>query len=162
MKQREPISRRPHSLSLVGKGEFSSSSSFPYTQECLLCPLRNGYLGASALCGEQKSNACFLFLKLIYYFCRAWGEKSLGQECVSCFYPCNEIGKISAKRVGTMRRSFCLRICKRCTAIKGLYTFSSYMLQRGVFVSQFIFLRGVCRYQLHDERDKSLRFSCMV
>ena len=43
-----------------------------------------------------------------------------------------------------------------------LYTFSSYMLQRGVFVSLFIFLRGVWRYQIFDEHDKSLRFSCMV
>ena len=42
-----------------------------------------------------------------------------------------------------------------------LYTFSSYMLQRGVFVSQFIFLRGVWRYQIFDECDKSLRFSCI-
>ena len=39
--------------------------------------------------------------------------------------------------------------------------FYPYMRQRGVFVSQFVFLHGVCRYQMYDERDKSLRFSCI-
>ena len=55
-----------------------------------------------------------------------------------------------------MRRSFCLYIPR--TAL--LYLTRN-IRQRGVFVSQFIFLRGVWRYQIFDELDKSLRFSCI-
>ena len=56
-----------------------------------------------------------------------------------------------------MRRSFCLYIPQ----VQPTLCFTRYIRQRGVFVSQFIFLHGVCRYQMYDERDKSLRFSCI-
>ena len=38
-----------------------------------------------------------------------------------------------------MQRSFCLRICKRCTVLMTVHTFIIYA-QRGVFVSLFILL----------------------
>ena len=41
-----------------------------------------------------------------------------------------------------------------------LYTLSSYMLQRGVFVSLFISVT-VFQSLIFDEHDKSLRFSCI-
>ena len=56
-----------------------------------------------------------------------------------------------------MQRSFCLYIPQ----VQPTLCFTRYIRQRGVFVSQFIFLRGVWRYQIFDERDKSLRFSCI-
>ena len=54
-----------------------------------------------------------------------------------------------------MRRSFCLYIL--CTALAvphGIYDSVGYL-----FISSFPY--GVCRYQIYDERDKSLRFSCI-
>ena len=56
-----------------------------------------------------------------------------------------------------MQRSFCLYIPQ----VQPTLYLTRYIRQRGVFVSQFIFLRGVWRYQIFDERDKSLRFSCI-
>ena len=56
-----------------------------------------------------------------------------------------------------MQRSFCLYIPQ----VQPVLYPTRYIRQRGVFVSQFVFLHGVCRYQMYDERDKSLRFSCI-
>ena len=71
----------------------------------------------------------------IMYFCNARGEKSSVQECVSCFYPYNEIANFKGG-VETMRRSFCLYILK----VQPLLYPTRYIRQRGVFVSQFILL----------------------
>ena len=55
-----------------------------------------------------------------------------------------------------MQRSFCLYI--QCTAHA---VPPWYIRQRGVFVSQFISAKAFGDAQVYDERDKSLRFSCI-
>ena len=66
---------------------------------------------------EEKISFILFFSRLSLSLQHPRGE-ILGQECVSCFYPYHEIANFKGG-VGTMRRSFCLRICKRCTALNG-------------------------------------------
>ena len=81
-------------------------------------------------------NSCCQYKNNVY-LCIARGEKSLGQECVSCFIPNKEIANFQSRGMRTMQRSFCLYIT---TVQFALYS-TRYIRQRGVFVSQFISAR---------------------
>ena len=93
-------------------------------------------------CLQQKSIAIFGQFKYILYFCNIRGEKSLGQESVFCFIPKNRnLENFNNRGVRTMQRSFCLYITV-CTAHA---VPCWYIRQRGVFVSQFISVKGFSR-----------------
>ena len=67
---------------------------------------------------------------------------------------------ISTLRDEDMRRSFCLCICRGVYSLSWLYTFIHICDSVGyLFLSSF--QHGVWRYQIYNELDKSLRFSCI-
>ena len=80
----------------------------------------------------------------------------LGQECVSCFIPINEIANFKLRDEDNATLILFVyphKYSPRCTP-QGIYDSVGYL-----FLSSF--QHGVWRYQLIDERDKSLRFSCI-
>ena len=107
----------------------------------------------------KKMRRFILHINKNIYFCIAQGEKSLGQECVSCFI-----------LLSRNRQKFLRRDEDKDTSILFLYMIvrvqphavlcKVYTNSVGYLFSVH-FLYGVCRYQLCDERDKSLRFSCI-
>ena len=84
----------------------------------------------------KKMRRFILYINKNIYFCIARGEKSLGQECVSCFILFIEIWKISKQqRDGDNATSFCLYITvysPRCT-LQGIYDSVGYL-----FLSSFL------------------------
>ena len=90
-------------------------------------------------CFIEKRNEYFLFLRINPYFCSIRGEKSLGQECVSCFILFIEIWKISKQQRDGDNATLILFVYHRVQPT--LYP-TRYIRQRGVFVSQFISVVG--------------------
>ena len=80
----------------------------------------------------KKMRRFILHINKNIYFCIAQGEKSLGQECVSCFIPYIEIANFKQRDEDNVTLILFVyhRYSPRCTYW--------YIRQRGVFVSQFI------------------------
>ena len=60
-----------------------------------------------------------------------------------------------------MQRSFCFAYMQAVYSLVAVHILLIYATAWGICFSVH-FYNGVCRYQLYDERDKSLRFSCIV
>ena len=80
----------------------------------------------------------------------------MGQECVSCFYPKIEIANF--KKRGGNNATLILFVYPTSTAHAVLH--KVYTTAWGICFSVHS-LHGVWRYQIFDELDKSLRFSCI-
>ena len=124
--------------------------------------LRNGYLRAFALSLKKnthcKKNNSLTFAQVSDLNCTFASSEGRNPRFKNAFLAFTHTSKspISKRRVETMRRSFCLYIpqVQPCCTPRGIYDSVGYL-----FLSSFS--RGVWRYQMYDERDKSLRFSCI-
>ena len=104
----------------------------------------------------KKMRRFILHINKNIYFCIAQGEKSLGQECVSCFIPYIEIANFKQRDEDNVTLILFVyhRYSPRCT-------YMVYTTAWGICFSVH-FCDGVWRCLIYDERDKSLRFSCTI
>ena len=105
---------------------------------------------------RRKSTSKFAFSLALHYLCIIRGEKTSVQECVSCFILKIEIANFNRRGMRAVIRSFCLYT--PCTA--HAVPHKVYTTAWGICFSVHS-LHGVWRYQIFDELDKSLRFSCI-
>ena len=157
--QKSPISSKNCELSIASapcqaknKNRFNKKqcscgdllSLYPIVRECVRVVF------------VKKMRRFILHINKNIYFCIARGEKSLGQECVSCFIPYIEIANFKQRDEDNVTLILFVyhRYSPRCT-------YMVYTTAWGICFSVH-FCDGVWRCLIYDERDKSLRFSCTI